>query len=243
MNKLLLLLAVCLTGSLGLTAQETAPSPREIGDAYIENTGGEEAYRNVQSMKMEGKSMMQGMEFPMTVVTSDPNKLRIDVDIQGSPMTQAFDGETAWMLFPMQGITEPKEMSEEEAQGFRETPFLSEFIDTEERGYMLEAVEGKEIEGTPTYGVRVTNDEDYDRTYYFDTENMVPIMMVSTMKGGQMTGMEMESYLSDYQEVEGGYIMPMYTEQKVNGQTFMQMTYDEVEINPEVEEGYFSVPE
>ena len=224
-------------------AQDAAtPSPREIADAYIENTGGVEAWKALTATKMEGNVGMQGMEFPMTVTAAAERRFRMDMDIQGSPMTQAYDGTTGWMLFPMQGITEPKRMTDEEVKDMADSPFLSEFIDSEARGYTLEAVAGKEVEGTPTYGIRVTDDEDYDRTYYFETENMVPILIEAVSKSGPMKGITVETYMSDYQEVEG-LIVPLFMEQKVNGQSMMKMTFTDVTLNPELEEGFFSMPE
>lgn len=226
-----------------LFAQDAAtPSAQEIADAYIENTGGVEAWKAVTATKMEGTAAMQGMEFPLTVTAAAEHKNRVDVDIQGSPMIQSYDGTTGWLLFPMQGITEPKEMTEEEVKAMAETPFLSEFIDSEERGYVLESVAGKEVEGTPTYGIRVTKGEDYDRTYYFETENMVPILVEATAKSGPTKGMMGETYLSDYQEVDN-LIMPMFIEQKFNGQSAMKMTFTTITLNPELEEGFFSMPE
>ena len=224
--------------STALLAQDAAPSPQEIADAYIETIGGKDAWLAVKSTKMEGAATMQGMEFPLTVTAAEDNKVRIDLDIQGSPMTQTYDGTTGYLLFPMQGITEPKQMSAEESADLAETPFLTEFINTQERGYTLTAVEGKEVEGTPTYGVQVTNDDGYDRTYYFDTETMVPLMASQASKSAQTQGVVMESYMSDYQEVEG-LIVPMFIEQKANGQTVMQMTFTDVTINPAVEDSLF----
>ncbi len=228
--------------STALLAQDaaTAPSPQEIADAYVEATGGKDAWLAVKSTKMEGAATMQGMEFPLTVTAAEGNKLRIDMDIQGSPMTQSYNGTTGYILFPMQGITEPKEMSAEESADLADTPFLTEFIDTEARGYTLTAVEGKEVEGTSTYGVQVTNADGYDRTYYFDTETMVPLMTVQASKSPQAQGMVMEGYMSDYQEVEG-LMVPMYIENKANGQTIMKMTFTNVSINPELEEDFFTL--
>ena len=228
--------------STALLAQDaaTAPSPNEIADAYVEATGGKDAWLAVKSTKMEGAATMQGMEFPLTVTAAEGNKMRIDLDIQGSPMTQTFDGTTGYLLFPMQGITEPKQMSAEESADMADTPFLTEFINTEQRGYTLTAVEGKEVEGTPTYGIQVTNADGYDRTYYFDTETMVPLMAAQASKSAQTQGVVMESYMSDYQEVEG-LVVPMFIEQKANGQTVMKMTFTDVSINPELEEDFFTL--
>ena len=227
---------------LPLGAQNVADAPpaEEIAAAYVDAIGGADAWKAVQAYRMSGKVNMQGMEFPMTITTAAGDKSRIEMEIQGSKMIQAYDGETPWTYFPMQGITEPKEMSVEESIDQTEAPFLDVFIDFEDRGYKLENVEGKELEGTPTYGVRVTNDEGFDRTYYFDTETMVPIMMSFTSKGGQMKGMTMETYMSDYQEVEG-LVVPMFMENKINGQTLLSMTFDSAEIDPELEDTFFSM--
>ena len=242
MKSIFLPLLMLIGTALPLVAQETqtTPSVDEIATAYIENTGGQDTWMAVKSTRMEGKASMQGIEFPMTLVAAEGDKMRLDMEIQGSKLTQAYDGDIAWMVFPLQGITEPKQMTEEEAAQFAESPFLSEFINTAERGYVLEAVDGKEIEGAPTYGVRVTNASGYDRTYYFDTENMVPIMVTSVAKGGPMKGMASETLMSDYEEVDG-LMVPMFMEQKVNGQSIMKMTFTEVTINPEIPADYFSM--
>ncbi|WP_116106574.1 outer membrane lipoprotein-sorting protein [Lewinella sp. IMCC34191] len=227
---------------LPLSAQTAvdAPPAREIADAYIETIGGADAWKALQAYQFEGKANMQGMEFPITVTSAEGDKTRVELNIQGNQMVQAYDGTTAWMYFPMQGITEPKEMSAEEAADLTSSPFLDVFVDTEARGYTLENVEGRELDGTPTYGVLVTNDEGFSRTYYFDTETMVPVMMSFTSEGGQMKGMTMETYLSDYQEVDN-VIIPMYMENKVNGQTVMAMTFETAAINPELPENFFSM--
>lgn len=242
MKKITTIFALFLLFTTGLLAQEETPSPREIADAYIEATGGEEAWLAVEAMKMKGTMAMQEMEFPFTATAAEGDRIRIDVDIQGSPMVQAFDGDTAWTLFPLQGITEPKQLSEEESADMKQDHFLSEFINSEERGFKLEAVAGKEVEGTPTYGVRVSKEEeDFDKTYYFDTESMVVIMEESVSKSGPMKGITVETYLSDYEEVDG-LMVSKFAESKVNGKSIQKMTIKEVEVNPEIDETIFSMP-
>ncbi len=233
---------VCLvflfTGSL--LAQE--PSARDIADAYIENTGGAEAYKNLESLRMTGTSTMQGMEFPIVITTNSDDKLHVEVDVQGQTIIQAYDGEKAWQVMPFQGITTPTEMADEEGADLKETIFLSEFVDSEERGFTLERLDDKEIEGTQTHAVRVTNEAGIDRTYYFDTEYFVPVMMSSVSKGGQGKGMTVEVYMSDYQEVDG-MTMPMFLDTHFNGQSVQKITIKEVEMNAEVDDAMFSIPE
>lgn len=240
MRQLSVLFGLMLCFTFGLNAQNTAPSPDEIVEAYLEIIGGADAWKEIKTMRFSGKANMQGMEFPFVMTRAEGNKFYQEVSIMGSKMEQGFNGETAWMLFPMQGINEKTAMSEEESKEFKEDEFLDVFIDYADRGFKLEAVEGKEIEGTPTYGVRVTSEGGYDRTYYFETENMVPIMVSSVGKAGQMKGMAVETYMSDYQEIDG-LMMPMFMDMKINGTTFQKLTMTEAKMNVEVDEAIFEL--
>lgn len=242
MKKTIALFTFLLVFCLNLSAQkEATPTAREIADAYIENTGGKEAWLAINAVKIKGKASMQGMEFPMELTTAAGDKQHLKVDIQGQTMIQAYDGTTAWQVMPFMGITEPTPMSDEEAEQMRSTKFLSEFINTEERGFQLELVEGKEVEGTPTYGIKVSGEDNYDLTYYFDQEYMVPIMTMATIKSGLQKGATVETYLSDYQEIDD-IVMPMFLEVKFNGSSMQRITISEVELNPEVQEELFVLP-
>lgn len=239
MKKLTTLFALLLISVAGLQAQ--APEVQTIVDGYMEAIGGAEAWLKLESMEMKGKASMQGMEFPFTMVTAQGDKMRQTVDIQGQKMIQAYDGETAWMVAPFMGITEPTPMPEDQAAEMKEQTFLPEFINAEERGFKIEAAEGKEVEGTPTYGLRVTNDEGLDHTYYFDTEYMIPIMMATKVKQGPQAGTVVETFMSDYQEVEG-LMTPMFMEVKIGGQTMQKITITEAKLNVEVTDDMFMMP-
>ncbi len=242
MKKTIAIFTFLLVFSLNVSAQkETTPTAREIGDAYMENTGGKEAWLAISAVKIKGKASMQGMDFPMELTTAAGDKQYLKVDIQGQSMIQAYDGTTAWQVMPFMGITEPTPMSEDESESMRSVKFLSEFIDTEARGFKLELVEGKEVEGTPTYGIHVSDQDGHDITYYFDQESMVPIMTMTTIKSGLQKGATVETYMSDYQDVED-IIMPMFLEVKFNGNSMQRITITEVELNPEVVDELFTLP-
>lgn len=237
MKKLTTLFAFLLVFGAGLRAQ--TPAVQAIVDGYLEAIGGVEAWKELTSVQANGKAAMQGMEFPFVMTTAEGDRMHQEVDIMGSKMVQAYDGETAWMLFPMQGITEPTPMPEDQAASMKEQTFLSEFIDSEARGYKIEAVEGKELEGTPTYGLRVTNEKaGTDHTYYFDTEYLIPVMMASTVKTGAQAGTVVEVYMSDYQEVDG-LMMAMFLETKMNGASLQKITLTDVKLNVPVKDEMF----
>lgn len=240
MKQLIALVAFLLIGTADLTAQD-ALTAREIVDTYVENIGGKDAWLAIKAMKFKGIAFMQGMEFPMEMVSAEGDKQLLKVDIQGQTIIQAYDGKTAWQVMPFMGITEPTPMSDDESEQMRSTKFLSVFINSEERGFRLELVEGKEVEGTATYGIHVTHDDGYDCTYYFDQEFMVPIMTTVLIKSGPQKGAAVETYLRDYQEVEN-VIIPMFMEVKFYGNTFQKFNITDVMLNPEVKDELFSLP-
>lgn len=221
-------------------ASEDVMTADQIIEKYAEAIGGAENWLAVKSMRVDGKMMTQGMDFPFVTTMSSPNKMRIDVNIMGQDMVQSFDGETAWQLSPMMGINAPTKMSEVEAKQVNQSELVPEFINYAERGYTVELVDEREIEGVATQGIRLTDGKEKDQTYYFDLENFVPIMMEVTAKDGPFKGASIENYLSDYQEVNG-LMIPFFTEIR-NPQGTMKMQFTKIELDVELADDFFSMP-
>lgn len=244
MKKSFLLFALVLGLLPALFAQDANKlTADEIIDNYIEVIGGADAWKALKNSQSLGKMNMMGQEFAFTATSSSPNKLRIDVDIMGQKMIQSFDGETAWHIMPMMGINKPTQMGEAEAKQVNQNELVPEFIDYADRGYTVELVDSREIEGVQTQGVRITDGKDKDMTYYFDLENFVPIMMETVVKEGQMKGATIETYFSDYQNVgDTDLIAPFFMEIKMPMGT-QKMTIMEMKVNVELENDFFSMPE
>lgn len=241
MKKSFLLFALVLGLLPAVFGQAAELTADEIAAKYIEVTGGEEAWRGIKNIQMEAKSAMYGMEFPTLVTMSYPNHFRLDVNIQGQKMIQSFDGETAWQIMPMMGITTPTNMSEEEATSVNQSEVLPEFIDYANRGYTIELADAREIEGVATQGVKLSDGKKKTLVYYFDLETFVPIMTSTTIMEGQGKGSVVDSYMSEYDEVDG-VILPFSTETKIDGQTLMKMTVQKITTNTELEPNLFSKP-
>ena len=71
---------------------------------YYEAIGGLEAWRAVESMKISGTmSMGRGMQPTFTRWVKRPNKIRVEFEIQGNKVVQAYDGHAGWRIMPMRG--------------------------------------------------------------------------------------------------------------------------------------------
>lgn len=219
---------------------QNGPTPREIGDAYIETIGGIAAWKAIGVISLKGKTTMQGMQFPIRMINATGDRSYLETIVQGKKIIQAYDGQTAWHVLPFQGINEPTKMSAYDSKRMKENYFLSEFIDSELRGFKLEAAQGKIVDGAETYAVRVTNQEEYDVTYYFDTEYLIPIMTSTPIKFGPEKGKMLNTYFSDYQVVEN-VIIPHFIEVQINRQSMQQISISEVNLNPRISHEIFSI--
>lgn len=237
-GKLFSLLLALLVFS-GVQAQDITAD--ELINNCVETLGGAEAFDALENMKMTAQISMGPMELPGTLYSARPNKQYFDINIQGKTLVQAYDGETAWTINPFQGGETAQKMPEAEAKDFTEATFEAEYYNYAEKGHKVE-LEGKEtIEGTEVYKLKLTKENGTVEYYYFDTELFVPVMQSTEISAGPQKGQWSQTFLSDYQEVNG-VMMPFFMETKMNGESFQKITMETIEANIDIEEGLFSMP-
>jgi hypothetical protein len=242
------LTAIMFVAAAAFTAQ--AQTADEVINNYFEVIGGREAMAKVKNTEMIATIKMQGMELPATMVNTADGKMKMSVNFQGMEFVQpSFDGETGWQtnmtnMQPEKMDDQTNAITKDQAADFPD-PFLN----YKEKGYTV-VLEGEEtIEGVDTYKVKlvkkplmIDGKEVENFTYYFfDKDSGVQIMTRSESQFGPAKGMTVESFMSDYQEVEGIYF-PFSIEQKVNGQSQMSIVVDKIELNKEVDNTMFAFP-
>lgn len=240
-NRLLFTLFIFLLGT-SLQAQTVD----QILEKYFENTGGLTKWKALKSQKVTGNMSMQGMDLPFTMTTKAPNKQRMDIQVQGMQIIQAYDGTEAWMLNPFGGGTDPVKIPAEEAKEMADRNLEDEFIDYKKKGHEVTLLGKEEVDGVSCYKIQLiknkANDkEDVTEIHYFDSENYVPIMIVAYARSGPMKGMESKTYVSDYQEVDG-LMIPFSMEVKAGGQSVQKLTFKKVTLNESVEDSIFAFP-
>jgi outer membrane lipoprotein-sorting protein len=218
----------------------------EILTKYFESTGGVEKWKALKSRKSVGKISFQNMDFPLAMYERAPNKMRLEFSVQGLQIIQAYDGTDAWMINPLQGGTAAVKMSDEEAKEFKDNDFEDEFIDYKTKGHGVELLGSEEIEGVKCHKIQLvknktTEKEDVTEVHFIDSENFVPIMIVTYAKSGPAKGQEMKTYLSDYQDVNG-LMMPFFIEVKSSGATVQKITVDKVTLDEAIEDKFFAFP-
>lgn len=218
-----------------------AQTVEEIIDNYYEVIGGVDTWKNLRSMKMTGQAENFGMNFPMVVYAMRPNLQKVVVDVQGQQIVEAFDGEIAWNINPFMGGTEPIRKTDEESKEAAKQLFEDDLINYQEKGHKLSLEGTEELDGVQTLKLKLVKSDGDEIYYFFDPENFVPIVMRRFINVGEMRGKAIDSYVSDYQEVEG-IMMPFSLEQRMDGQTIMKMLLKKVEFNVDIKTEDFKYP-
>jgi outer membrane lipoprotein-sorting protein len=208
----------------------------------IEAQGGKKALEAIKDTTVTGtiELIQMGLSGTMTIYQKEPNKMRWDMELMGMVITQASDGETAWMTNPQTGSIEV--MPEGLAEDFKRGALGNDSLLNPEKYGITFTYKGKEnIEGKDYFVLEQTYSDGHKATQYIDSGTYLTYKSKTTglnqMSGGEV---EIETFLSDYRKVDGTmvpYLMRILQE----GTEFMKMTFTKVSLNPGLEDSLFKM--
>jgi len=224
----------------------SAQTVDEIIKKNIDAKGGLGKFKSIKTIRLTGLFSMPSMGIEdalITIVAKRPNLIRLDIEVMGMVVVRAFDGETAWQTMPTEmGDLETDEMPESDAEEMRrDSDFDGHLIDYKKKGHKVELVGKEDVEGTEVYNLKVTLKDGYVVNYYFDTKNFLDLKSkaITSFQGQEVEG---ETFYSDYKEI-AGILFAHSVEMKLDGQTNQQVIFEKVELNVDVEDAYFKMPE
>ncbi|MGQ9618814.1 MAG: LolA family protein [Candidatus Aminicenantia bacterium] len=213
----------------------------EIIAKNLQSKGGIEKLKDLKSVKITGKVSVMGMEMPLTIFWKSPNLFRSESSFQEKKMVQAFDGEKAWMINHLIGVTEPTEIPAEQADSAKEQYFfLGPFFEYKERGINLELLGKEELEGKAVYKLKLISKDGTESIYYLDADSCLELKMETTreVQGSQLNFV---TTFSDYREANGLKFAFSIQTSAGSGMT-TQIIFESIEINPELDDSLFKMP-
>lgn len=220
-----------------------AQDVNEIVSNYYESMGGVDKLKALISLKLFGKIPTPMGELQVIIYKKSPNLTRTEIDFQGQKIIQAYDGETVWTINPMMGSNEPQKLEGDMARSISDQAvFEDPFIDYTGKGHEV-TLEGEEnLDGVECYKIKLVmnknnEEEDVTQIYYLDKEYFLPLMV-----RGWTNNTEIETYMSDYRELEDGLIMAYKIEYIAEGQPGQVVTIDSVKVNEEMNNELFMFP-
>ncbi|MFP5288500.1 MAG: LolA family protein [Thermoanaerobaculia bacterium] len=231
-----------LAGLIGSAAW--AQTADEIIAKNIEAKGGLAKLKSIQTMRISGKMQMgPGMEAPMVIETSRPNKMRVEFTFQGMTGIQAYDGKTGWMVMPFMGKKDPETMSGDDLKQVEDQADIDgPLVDYKEKGHQVEYLGKGEVEGTPVHKIKVTKKNGDVATIYLDAESFLEIKAEgkTRLRGQDIEG---ETAFGDYKEVSGMvFAHSIQSKMKGGPGPGQTITFEKIEINPEIPANRFDMP-
>ena len=138
-------------------------------DMMIEAQGGRKVLEGLKDTTISGtmELIQQGMNATMTMYQKEPNMMRMDIEVMGMVITQAFDGQKAWYLNPQTGAAQ--EMDENMNKEFKRQALGNDSLLNPAKYGITYAFKGKEKVGDKEYLVlEQTMSDGHKSTLYID---------------------------------------------------------------------------
>lgn len=235
------LVAVSVSGPAA--AQAPALSIDDIIKKNVDAKGGIDKLKAVNTIRMTGKMQAGPMEAPLVVEAARPKKVRVEFTVQGMTGIQAYNGTTGWMVMPFTGKKDPEALPSEQLKSMEDqADFDGPLVDYKEKGNTVEYLGQQEMEGTKVHALKVTKKNGDVATLYLDADSFLELKAVAKT---QVNGQEVEGETSfgNYKEV-GGLVFAHTMESKAKGMPGpgATMTFEKIEINPEIAADRFEMP-
>jgi len=228
--------------ALGAAVPAEAQTAGEILERMIDAQGGRKVLGSLRDSILTGTVEMvsMGMNGGITITQKEPNKMRMDIEVMGTVISQAFDGEKAWFTNPQTGSAE--EMTGRQAEDFKNQALGSEaFLNPEKYGLRF-ALKGREKVGSKEYfllELSFTNGP--TSTLYVDAATYLTYKAKGTTTDLAGNEVEAETLTEDYRKV-GGIMVAHKLTVFQNGAEFVRMTFAGVVFNKGVDDDAFRMP-
>jgi outer membrane lipoprotein-sorting protein len=200
---------------------------------------GQEKLSDVKTFQVKAKISQMGMELPMTMILKQPGKFRLEMDMQGQTMVQAFDGDKGWMIAPWLS-PDPQELAGDQLkQAASQADMEGELYNYEKKGHMVDFI-GKVKDGDKdVYRIKLTTEDGDVRNYFIDAETYLVAKVKAKVEAMGQTA-DVEQRMSDYKTING-ITMAMKIESDSPMGTAV-ITMESVEFNVDIDDAVFARP-
>jgi outer membrane lipoprotein-sorting protein len=211
---------------------------KEIIQKMIEASGGKKALESIDDSTIIGTLELtdQGLSGEITIYKKEPNKMRIDVEVMGMVITQAYDGNLAWWVNPQTGATE--DMPPTEAASMKRDALPRDAAFNPEKYGISFDYKGKEqIDGKDHYVLDQIYEDGFKTTLFVDTATYL-ITKSKSLLDTAVGEVEIEQVASDYKKVQGLMISHTIITY-VNGVESRIIKINDVQYNTGLEDSLF----
>ncbi|RME42747.1 MAG: outer membrane lipoprotein-sorting protein [Deltaproteobacteria bacterium] len=229
----IMILSLTLTSAVPVLAQ----TADEIVAKHVAAMGGKERIDAVKTLKLSGKVNVNGMEAPYVLMIKRPSSMRMDTEMQGQKLTQAYDGTNAWMQMGGRTMQMPPQAA---AKMGEQTDLAGPLVDYESKGHTVELVGKEDVDGKPAFHLKLTKKDGEVSDIYLDAKSYLEVKRVEKRKGMNGAEMEVTTWLGNYEKV-GGIPFP-HTVKMAGGPQQVEQKFEKIEIDLPLDDALFKMP-
>lgn len=234
-----------LAGAIIISSLPALGYGQEAGDVLnmmIEAQGGRKVLEGLKDTTISGtmELIQQGMNATMTMYQKEPNLMRMDIEVMGMVITQAFDGQKGWYLNPQTGAAQ--DMDENMNKEFKRQALGNDSLLNPAKYGISYVFKGKEKAGDKECLVlEQTMSDGHKSTLYVDPDTHLMARSrttsLSQMGGGEV---QSETIFGDYRK-EGDAMVAHSMTILQDGAEFARMTLAKVTFNAGLEDSLFQM--
>ena len=200
---------------------------------------GQDKLAAAKTYYMKAKLSQMGQELPMEMKMKRPDKFRVEMEMMGQKMIQAYDGEKGWMIAPW---LSPDPQALEGAQledAMQQADFEGELYNYKQKGSTVDFVGKVNADGKEAYKIKLTDADGNIKNYFIDAKTNL-ILKVKAKVSAQGQEIDVDQMFSDYKDFDG---IKMAT--KLETKTPMgnvSITVIEFKINENFDDAIFAQP-
>ena len=258
--------AVCLTGGASagaVSGDANLPSAASLIERNATARGGLAAWRKVKTMTqfghLEGATIGASTPNPAgasrkigappharsvayTMYLARPQKMRLEVQVDGATAIRMFDGSHGWTIAPSPKGPIVAEFSPDEVRvAGAQQDLDGPLIDAPARGTKVDVEALESINGHDNYRLKLTTKDGTVRHLWIDGQTYLDTKVDGTRVAGGRTW-PTETYFIAYKKV-GHIIVPQVIETAIAGvRSTERVVIDRVVLNAPFEDSYFAPP-
>ena len=225
------------------TAQGFSVSGKDLLKKMIKAQGGRKNMIKVKDSVVKGEVefLTAGIKGTVTISRIEPNRRRIELDLAGTKIIQAYDGKTAWVVHPQYG-PDPKEMPENFAKYFKRQSIGNDTLLNPKKYGITYNYRGREMINGKDCMIMETVRSDGSKSFYYLDPKTYLVVKTKTKSLNQLgKEVDAETYYSDYRMVDG-LMVPFESFTFVDGKEYLKFKLSDVKYNTNVNEDILVMP-
>src|SRR6266446_4175996 len=240
----IVLISVALIAPAGFAQDKNGPTADELVAKNIEAKGGASALRDLQSLRLSGKMLVQQGQIQLAYLETKkrPDEVRTEASLQGMTQIEAYNGKEGWKVSPFFGRKDPERMSADDAKALIEDAEIDgPLVDWKAKGSTVEYLGTEDVDGTLAHKLKVVRKNGDVTFVYLDPDAFLEIrILTQRIKHGAQV--EVETDIGDYEKIAGVFLPFSLESGRKGGPDKQKIVIDKAEPNIPVDDTIFKFP-